>query len=442
MNTKVITSGEKLKELRKKYKIKQHEICGTEITRNMISMIETNKAGLTKNTAILITENIKNICKERNIECTVSLEYLLESAEDQAKKISKSFIKILDSQPENILNSSLQEEFKEVQKIIDTYQLKEEKTIIYKKLGKIFRINKEYYTAYTYYLRAFESCTNLFNNPKLIGLIIDITFCCNNLERFKETLDFNRLANIYMNNIPKDLNYKIKFNNLIALKNLKEYDLMLTELKEMEILFENKLALDQNEKIDIMILKANCLKEKKIYTESISIHKDILSLVNDNIELKLVTLCNLIEIYIELNDSKNLKKYIDRCIYLLKDYESTDKKIYSSEIYNDLGLGCYTIDDFELSKLYFNKSMIEAKESKNANVLLFAMNKLLDMAICDNTLDEVDHLKIQILEIMSLQLLPNNNVLLLKLLKYYNNIGKPQTVDDIIRFAESIFYKQ
>lgn len=439
MNTKVVTSGEKLKELRKNYKIKQHEICGNEITRNMISMIETNKAGLTKNTAILITENIKKICKERNIECTVSLEYLLESAEDQAKKIAKKFINLLDSQPQNILNSSLQEEFKEVQKIIDIYQLKEEKNIIYKKLGKIFRINKEYYKAYTYYLRAFESCTNLFNDPKLIELIIDIGFCCNNLKRFKETLDFNRLANIYMNNIPEDLNYKIKFNNLIALKNLKEYDLMLIELKEMEILFQNKLNLEQMKKINIMILKSNCLKEKKSYTEAISTHKDILSLVNDNIEMKLVTLCNLIEIYIELNDSKNLKKYIDKCIYLLKDYELTDNKNYSSEIYHDIGLGCYTINDFQLSKLYFNKSVIEAKKFKNTNVLLLAMDKLLDMTICDNILDEVDNLRIQIFEFLSLQLLPNSNVLLLKLLKYYNNIGKPQTVDDIIRFAESLF---
>lgn len=439
MDTKIISTGEKLKELRKKYKIKQYEICGTKITRNMISMIETNKAGLTKSTAILITENIKKLCEERNIPCSISLDYLLESEEEQAKKILKNFLIFLDSQTENINSTILQDKFKDVEKIFNIYQLKEDKYIIYKKIADILKTNKEYYNAYTYYLRAFESCTNLFNDPKLAELIISIGFCCNNLNRFKETLDFNRLASIYMNDIPENLNYKIKFNNLIALKNLKEYDSMLTELNQLEILFQDKLNSEKIKKLNVMILKANCLKEKKFYTEAISIHNSILPLTSDNIELKLVTFCNLIEIYIELNDRNNLRKYIDRCIFLLKDYQLINNKIYSSEIYNDIGLGCYTINEFELSKLYFNKSIIEAKETKNTNIILSAMNKLLDMAVSDNVLNEVEDIKLQILEIISLKLLPNNNPILIKLLRYYNSIGKTQIVDDILKFAESLF---
>ncbi|WP_017413267.1 helix-turn-helix domain-containing protein [Clostridium tunisiense] len=439
MNTKIISPGQKLKELRKKYKIKQHEICGTQITRGMISMIETDKAGLTKNTAILITENIKRLCEERNISCNVSLEYLLESEEEQAKKILKNFLELFSSQPEKIFSNSFQEEFGEIEKIINTYQLKDDKYTIYRTIGDIFKKSKEYYKAYSYYLRAFESCTNLFNDVRLIKLIVNIGFCCNHLKRFKETLEFNKLASIYMDDIPEDLNYKIKFNNLIALKNLKEYDLMLIELNQLEITFQRKLNSERIEKVNVMILKANCLKEKKLYIEAISAHRDVLTLANSNIELQLVTLCNLIEIYIELNDSSNLRKYLDRCIAHLIDYQLVNDKIYSSEIYNDIGLGYYTIHEFELSKLYFNKSVIEAKETKNANILLLALNKLLDIAICANNLDEVEELKMQTLEIISLKLLPSNNVLLIKILKYYNSIGRTQTVDDILSFAESLF---
>ncbi len=178
MNTKIISPGQKLKELRKKYKIKQHEICGTQITRGMISMIETDKAGLTKNTAILITENIKRLCEERNISCNVSLEYLLESEEEQAKKILKNFLELFSSQPEKIFSNSFQEEFGEIEKIINTYQLKDDKYTIYRTIGDIFKKSKEYYKAYSYYLRAFESCTNLFNDVRLIKLIVNIGFCC------------------------------------------------------------------------------------------------------------------------------------------------------------------------------------------------------------------------------------------------------------------------
>ncbi len=214
---------------------------------------------------------------------------------------------------------------------------------------------------------------------------------------------------------------------------------MLIELNQLEITFQRKLNSERIEKVNVMILKANCLKEKKLYIEAISAHRDVLTLANSNIELQLVTLCNLIEIYIELNDSSNLRKYLDRCIAHLIDYQLVNDKIYSSEIYNDIGLGYYTIHEFELSKLYFNKSVIEAKETKNANILLLALNKLLDIAICANNLDEVEELKMQTLEIVSLKLLPSNNVLLIKILKYYNSIGRTQTVDDILSFAESLF---
>lgn len=86
MNTEVITVGEKLKAIRKKYKIKQYELSGDNLRRHMISMIETNKSGLTKDTAEILLENIHKICKKSCMECDVTLEYLLKFPEYQAKK--------------------------------------------------------------------------------------------------------------------------------------------------------------------------------------------------------------------------------------------------------------------------------------------------------------------------------------------------------------------
>lgn len=441
MDTKIITAGEKLKEIRKKYKIKQYELSGTKLTRNMISMLETDKAGLTIGTAEILIENIHKLCEERSIDCDVTLEYLLESAEHQAKKTCKNFIESLDSTPEKVLENEFQRNLNEVQKLLDKYKLKEEKIAIYTKLGEIYKNLRDFYKAYTYNLRAFENSNDLFNDSKLIDLIIDISYCCNNLRKYKETLDFNRLAYVYMDNISKQQEYKIKFNNVIAYKNLKDYDLALNEIEEIENNFKTKLNSCIFERIDVMILKSNCLKEKSFYLDALQIHKKILTLSETNIEMFLVTLCNIMEIYIEMNDSKNIKEYIGKCTFHLKQYEQLQSKKYSSEIYNDIGLGCYTVNKFEMSKLYLNKAIKEAKKYKKADIISSSIEKLLKISINNKSTDEVDDLKNQLIEMISLNLLSVSNGLIFDFIKYYNDLGDTETINDLVIFTKSMYSK-
>lgn len=147
----------------------------------------------------------------------------------------------------------------ELQSLLDKYKFKNEKEIIYRKLGNIFNDSRDFYKAYTYYLRAFENSNDMFNDPKLIDLIIYISYCCNNLKRYKETLNFNNLAYIYMDNIPEELEYKIKFNSVIAYKNLEDYDLGLKELDEIENSFKTKLNSEPLRKIKPTLSSLNLL---------------------------------------------------------------------------------------------------------------------------------------------------------------------------------------
>ncbi|WP_102399707.1 helix-turn-helix domain-containing protein [Haloimpatiens massiliensis] len=441
MNTKVITAGEKLKYIRKKYNIKQYELSGDKLTRNMISMIETDRAGLTKDTAEILIGNLHKICKNRSIECDVTLQYLLESPSCQAKKVCDYFIKLLNSTPQKVFESGFRKDLDEIESLLDKYKLKKEKTEIYTKLGEIFKTSRDFYKAYTYSLRAFESSNDLFNHFKLIYLIIDITYCCNNLKKYKEALDFSRLAYIYMDKIPEEQEYKLEYNNIISYKNLKDYNSALKEIEKVEDKFKNKLTSEPTRKIKVLILKANCFKEKKFYIDALKMHKEILILSENDIEMYLVTLCNILEIYIEINDSKNLKQYVDKCILNLKEYEKLQNKRYSSEIYNDIGLGCYTINKFQMSKPYFNESIKVAKKHKKPDIILSSMEKLLNIAANDKATDEVDNLKNQLVEIMSLNLLPINNTLIFEFIKYYNDLGDRETINDIVNFTKSLFSK-
>lgn len=441
MDTKITTSGEKLKEIRKKYKIKQYELSGTDLTRNMISMIETDKAGLTKSTAEILIKNIYKICSEKSIDCDITLEYLLESAEYQAKNIYNEFIELLKSSPEKIFQNETQENLNEIQKLLDKYKLKQEKVTLYLMLSEVFNNFRDFTRAYAYAIRAFENYINPFNDLKFIDLIINITYYCNYLKKYKETLNFSSLAYTYMNNIPKDLEYKLKFNNIIAHKNLKDYESALKHITEFEDNFGDNLDFDPSKKINVMILKANCLNEKFYYNDALQIHKKLLTLTENNIEMYIVTLCNIIEIYIKMNDSKNLKECIHKCILSLDKYEQLDSKKFSSEIYNDIGLGSYFINNLAMSKVYFNKALIESKKHKKIDVIVSSMEKLLNIAINNNSSNEVNNLKNQLIEIISLGLLPVNNIIILKLIKYYNNLGDVETINDIVNFSESMFSK-
>ena len=55
----LLTPGEKIKKIRKDFKIKQNEITGGKITRNLVSLIENNRADLTASTAEIIANSIK-----------------------------------------------------------------------------------------------------------------------------------------------------------------------------------------------------------------------------------------------------------------------------------------------------------------------------------------------------------------------------------------------
>ena len=56
-----ITIGQNLKQIRKRLGIRQHEISGGEVTRNLISLIENDKTPLHERVAKLIAKNINDI---------------------------------------------------------------------------------------------------------------------------------------------------------------------------------------------------------------------------------------------------------------------------------------------------------------------------------------------------------------------------------------------
>ena len=81
----ILSPGQKIKKIRKDLKINQKDVSGGKITRELISIIENDKSTLTPAVAEIIAENINKICRERNLDYTLSSEYLLEDVREQTK---------------------------------------------------------------------------------------------------------------------------------------------------------------------------------------------------------------------------------------------------------------------------------------------------------------------------------------------------------------------
>lgn len=432
MYKEILSSGQKIKRLRQELGLTQNDIAGTEITRNLISYIENDKVPLTKSAAKIIINNIHHFCKENglSIDPSINEQYLLEDVKMQANKLADEYIEILDTKhidnPSNIENI-----IKEFEYIFMNYGLMERRVDAYKKIGDIYRKFSKYSSAYTYYIKAYENTGILSNNTKQLDILLNLINCCLTLERNSEALELCNLVHPFKNSISDDIFLKFIFNSILAYKRLSMYDECLKQISFLE----HNYKIDNSLNFELKTLKANCYKCKMYYTEALAIQKILLgNLDPSDYEKKLVVLCNILEIYMLLNDSAKLKEYLSYCFDLIEDYDMLPNKIYSADIYCDIALALKEINNLELSKVYFFKTLYESRKNQKISIVTSAFENLISIFIEQNDLKKLSELKNTLLEFISLEILPKNDMLILKLINYYNYIGDKETISDILNF--------
>jgi hypothetical protein len=94
-----------------------------------------------------------------------------------------------------------------------------------------------------------------------------------------------------------------------------------------------------------------------------------------------------------------------------------------------------------MSKIYLSKAIKEAKKYKKDDVLTSSIEKLLIIAVHNKATVDVDDLKSQLFEILTLNLLSVNNSIIFEFIRYYNNLGDTETINDIVTFTKSLYTK-
>ncbi|TDT72417.1 helix-turn-helix protein [Hypnocyclicus thermotrophus] len=232
MKYELLTPEEKLKRLRKRFGLKQHEITGDEITRNLISMIENGKAKLTKENGIKIVNTINGILKKRNINIFISPSELLESLDEQTDKIFIDYI-------EKFSSHSTEELVQEINSFTKHKKTFHSKFILYTKIADFYILNKQYYLAEKY---CFEIIDYAIKNEDRSSLYFFIKKYVNLLliqKKYNEIFYVFKLLESLRETNSFFIKYTILSTKLYIYYKLNDYNSILNIIDEIDDLIKN-----------------------------------------------------------------------------------------------------------------------------------------------------------------------------------------------------------
>lgn len=427
----ILTPGEKIKSIRNKFNINQEDITGGEITRNLISIIENNKANLTESVAKILATSINKVCSERHMDFSVTAEYLLEDVISQAKKIADEYIAYIDSLNISVINSS-NDTLNEIDLFLKKYNVEEKKSILYIKIATKFKANKNYQKALDYFLKAFES--SLDNKITLYSL--EMMANCNvYLSKYTEALNYyNILLDLTTD---ATLKYHTKFNIALCYKKLSMFEDAFTTLNNI-IEQHNDIIVNSHEKyVKVHLLIGICLYELKSFNKAIDTYKMLLKTLSDEeIKEEIFILINLADVYRTLKDTTKLEKTCNKILNKINinaDFMTIDE----SDLYINLSKNLRALNKNETANTLLFKAF-ESFKSGSSSILLEDIEKmlieLLNIFIQSGDNEKVEYLKNEFFELIERGVFPRGSIVALKFIRYYSSKKNLDEINNITDF--------
>lgn len=432
-DVKLLTPGEKIKKIRKDFKIKQNEITGGKITRNLISLIENNRANLTVSTAQIITSCINGICSERDIDFQMTPDDLLKNNTIQADKKLDDIIEEINNNKSD-KNFDFSNIIDKAEKLIKENPFMDRITDLYISLGKIFSDRKDFRKAYIFYFKVYEHLD--FQKQKELYAVISVklSYCCNNLYEFSETIQIvNTILSVNFN-LDEYVKYKLLYNLAIAQKNMNLYSDALNSLNKI-----NESVTEDDSIFNIETLKANCYMELKLYKEALDIHFNLLNnYCNNNIINKLVVLSNIINNYKKSNNIAGMRKYLIVAMSLITKHDLDENNYFLDSIYYELAVSNIYIDNEEDALILLNKALLSSKSQKKYNVEYDCISSMFDIYYKRKDYEKINELKILLLELLSKNNRYEYHTLVYQYIKMYDFQNKKDELHDLVNFMINI----
>ncbi|WP_176212580.1 helix-turn-helix domain-containing protein [Clostridium acidisoli] len=311
-----LTTGEKLKRLRTQLNLKQDDLKSENVTRGLISMMETDKRDVTYSTASKLSEKFNERAEELDIIVNVDEAYLMRSPREDAELYC-----LRKLQDPGIDKSSIDGIFE----IVNEYDLVEVKAEAYCKLGEIYFKEKEFELACDIYKKAREIYIDIKKNEKLGHVYWRLgVFNADDL-KYESAIEYYQLSQYYCN-LYKDFNTRklCLYSLANSYKKLSKIDLALETIEKFLDVCDEKE--DYRLYIFAQGIKATCYEVKKDYNKVIETYEIIILKISD------------------------------------------DKNVFLGYAYNNLGLAYSAKNDFEQSMKYFDMAEKFKNEFSKSNL--------------------------------------------------------------------------
>lgn len=343
MDFSIKTTGDKIKNYRKYLHITQKELAGDALTRSFISQLEQKRKPLklTEDKAEIIVKNLNSLSKKYNIAIDISVEYLMESVEDQQIKILNSISKELSVYKISKFDiNDFQEFIDQVEEFLENNSEFFEKNIlknyifkinIYREVAAIFTENHVYDLCQIYLLKATAYAAASANYNQMLDIILERIRVYYLIKNFEQGIILTEYAENYFErkNVSSELFKQLYCNKVAFLNKLNRPGISLK--CAINLIEGGKYLLSEIEILKLKIIISNnyCLLKQFEKAEKNSLEVLNIALEKQYIDIVAQIYRNLAEMYIDMGQYANSKKYLENSISLryTKNYTSM-KDIY------------------------------------------------------------------------------------------------------------------
>ncbi|SCZ00040.1 helix-turn-helix domain-containing protein [Alkaliphilus peptidifermentans] len=324
----LLSVGEKIKKLRKDLGLKQEELTDAQVTRSLISMIESGKRSLSPQTAAIIAKKLNYYYK--NLGKKITTEYLLESKEAQVQNIIQEQldnISLLLNSKKNLEHNHIHGIFNRMMDLATNWSLKSDfsKVLFYR--GNFHYHIRKYNLALMDYFSALEFTLESRNYEKAADIYMGIGNCyLSKLFLEEAKLYYNKAQTISVENTTinhDQIRLEATMNLIICYKKLKQYDLALQQL----YIFKELKGLDDASIDQATLMEADTYRDIGNFEKAFKLYERLISRCDGLSATKRAHLYNSISIAYRLmgkideaieyiNKSYELKDEIDDCPHL------------------------------------------------------------------------------------------------------------------------------